>query len=283
MNETIKIILFLIISWIIVFAIIVLIYTKNKEKREKEYTELIKQNSYRIKKLEDNNRNFNSKFDYNYSEDIGTVIHCNSKAQLDRFDYEKHAKDYIADRKEFILTFMKEVNNNRVIWNEYTKQVNLLPMYMTKEESESIGVPYDFCKNKEKELFKDVILKINLEPELVIAKSYISPRGRNNYDLHISYTFEEVVALYKDVLNIEKKKETAQYQRSLMTPRLRFDVMRRDGFRCKYCGRTEADGVKLHVDHIKPVSKGGKTELSNLQTLCDECNLGKSDFYDLSQ
>lgn len=280
MNDSIKFILTVIISTIVVFAIIIFICTKVKEKREREYIELIKQNSYRIKKLENINRIFKYEFDYNYTEDIGTVIHCNSKAQLDRFDYEKHAKDYIADRKEFILTFMKVVNQNRKTWNEYSEQVKTLPMYMTKEESESLGIPYDFCKLKEKELFKDTILKVNLKPELVIAKSYVSPQGRSNYNLHISYSFEEVLELYRDVLNIEKKKETAQYQRSLMTPKLRFDVMRRDGFRCKYCGRTEADGVKLHVDHIKPVSKGGKTELSNLQTLCDECNLGKSDFYE---
>lgn len=34
-------------------------------------------------------------------------------------------------------------------------------------------------------------------------------------------------------------------------------------------------GTKLHVDHIKPFSKGGKTVLENLQTLCFDCNLGK--------
>ena len=37
------------------------------------------------------------------------------------------------------------------------------------------------------------------------------------------------------------------------------------------------DGVTLHIDHIIPVSKGGTDELSNLQTLCADCNLNKSD------
>lgn len=60
-----------------------------------------------------------------------------------------------------------------------------------------------------------------------------------------------------------------------MTPSLRYDVLKRDGFRCQICGATQADGVKLHVDHIIPVSKGGKTEINNLRTLCEECNVGK--------
>ena len=55
--------------------------------------------------------------------------------------------------------------------------------------------------------------------------------------------------------------------------------MKRDGFKCKICGRTEKDGIKLHVDHIKPVSKGGKTVMSNLQTLCEGCNIGKGNSY----
>lgn len=72
----------------------------------------------------------------------------------------------------------------------------------------------------------------------------------------------------------ERKRFIAE-QRRLMTDSLRYDVMHRDQFRCQLCGATAEDGVKLHVDHILPVSKGGKTELSNLRTLCERCNMGK--------
>ena len=60
--------------------------------------------------------------------------------------------------------------------------------------------------------------------------------------------------------------------------RLRFKVLQRDGFKCRACGASPAitAGVLLRVDHITPWSKGGETVLSNLQTLCDECNQGKS-------
>lgn len=72
-------------------------------------------------------------------------------------------------------------------------------------------------------------------------------------------------------------KKHAQVERDKMSVSIRFAVMERDNFACKACGRTyRKDGVKLHVDHIHPVSKGGKTEMSNLQTLCQDCNLGKS-------
>ena len=74
----------------------------------------------------------------------------------------------------------------------------------------------------------------------------------------------------------ERQKFIAQ-QRNLMSASMRYEVLRRDSFRCQLCGASASDGVLLHVDHIIPVSKGGKTEFSNLRTLCDRCNLGKGD------
>jgi hypothetical protein len=60
--------------------------------------------------------------------------------------------------------------------------------------------------------------------------------------------------------------------------RLRWHVLQRDRFSCRACGTSPATtvGVELQVDHIVPWSKGGKTVLDNLQTLCAVCNLGKS-------
>lgn len=73
----------------------------------------------------------------------------------------------------------------------------------------------------------------------------------------------------------------AWYQeRAKLTDKLRYQVLKRDHYRCVICGRGAKDGVKLHVDHIKPVARGGKTILSNLRTLCADCNLGKSSSYD---
>lgn len=60
--------------------------------------------------------------------------------------------------------------------------------------------------------------------------------------------------------------------------RLRFQVLKRDNFTCVKCGASPAKdrSVELHVDHIRPWSKGGETIYENLQTLCLKCNLGKS-------
>lgn len=64
-------------------------------------------------------------------------------------------------------------------------------------------------------------------------------------------------------------------ERAKMTPRLRYSVIKRDGYRCRACGASVQDGARLHVDHIEPVSRGGRTVTENLQTLCASCNAGK--------
>lgn len=63
-------------------------------------------------------------------------------------------------------------------------------------------------------------------------------------------------------------------KRKAISKKTRFEVFKRDKFTCQYCGRTIPD-VVLHIDHIKPVSKGGTNDIMNLITSCSECNLGK--------
>lgn len=62
--------------------------------------------------------------------------------------------------------------------------------------------------------------------------------------------------------------------RKQLSKKLRFDVFKRDGFKCQYCGTTPEKEV-LQVDHIIPVAEGGENDLDNLITSCQPCNLGK--------
>lgn len=84
----------------------------------------------------------------------------------------------------------------------------------------------------------------------------------------------------KHRLEYQDRRMTNDEEHAKVTRAMRYDVLRRDGFRCVKCGRGREDGVKLHVDHIKPVSRGGKSVMSNLQTLCEDCNCGKGNKYE---
>lgn len=70
----------------------------------------------------------------------------------------------------------------------------------------------------------------------------------------------------------------AQISRAIQgSYKVRFEVLKRDGFRCQYCGRSPKNDetVVLHVDHIIPKSRGGAFTKDNLTTACSVCNVGK--------
>ena len=118
-----------------------------------------------------------------------------------------------------------------------------------------------------------------IDNPLVTAElRYYSVSDLNEYQ-SIPVTHEEVCSCYSEVIYgfYQTKENFAKEQRKKMNSSLAFRVKKRDGFKCVICGRGQRDGVTLEVDHIKPVSKGGLTEMDNLQTLCFDCNRGKSD------
>lgn len=69
-------------------------------------------------------------------------------------------------------------------------------------------------------------------------------------------------------------KAPAKPARTGMSLRIRFAVLERDGFRCRYCGATPQD-VQLVVDHVVSIADGGSSDMDNLVTACQPCNAGK--------
>jgi hypothetical protein len=65
-------------------------------------------------------------------------------------------------------------------------------------------------------------------------------------------------------------------KRKSISKKIRFEVFKRDSFKCQYCGASAPD-VILEMDHIEPVSKDGADEMVNYITSCRSCNAGKSD------
>lgn len=63
---------------------------------------------------------------------------------------------------------------------------------------------------------------------------------------------------------------------SYISKSLRFEILTRDGFRCRYCGVDSAQ-AQLQIDHVVPRALGGDDDAMNLVTACRDCNYGKAD------
>ena len=75
-------------------------------------------------------------------------------------------------------------------------------------------------------------------------------------------------------MSTERMPSTARADRASLSIRKRFLLLKRDSYRCRLCG---AAGVRLEVDHVVPVARGGTNSPDHLQTLCFSCNRGKRD------
>ncbi len=76
-----------------------------------------------------------------------------------------------------------------------------------------------------------------------------------------------------------------------ISPQLRIEILERNGFTCQLCGAGPTDPdpfnssrkIRLHIDHIIPLSQGGSNDKNNLRVLCSACNQGRSNLQPLSE
>jgi hypothetical protein len=106
---------------------------------------------------------------------------------------------------------------------------------------------------------------------------YVSPGGNSSAKCDIKLDLDNLERFVKYLNELVKFRKSVEGQRALMTSKLREEIKERDNYTCKSCDlSTETErNLLLEIDHIIPLSKGGITTESNLQTLCWRCNRSK--------
>jgi len=157
-------------------------------------------------------------------------------------------------------------------WNKALEKADLIPgkVHFIKDEEllENIRQVWSSLGSQPKSLeMRAPISKFSIAPYLTAFSTW-------NHALEMFSLYNKDVKRYNELVAVRRKRRKRKRGTSI---KIRFDVLKRDGYRCRACGRSPANhkGLELHVDHIKPVSQGGETKMSNLQTLCRECNVGK--------
>lgn len=115
-------------------------------------------------------------------------------------------------------------------------------------------------------------------PYPVYKFQYVSAGGNSSQVTTVALNSPTIDALINTLSEKIKFKKSAAGQRSLMTARFREQIKVRDNYECKLCkvSTRDEEHLLLEIDHITPVSKGGQSVESNLQTLCWKCNRTKS-------
>ena len=241
---------------------------------------LVSQSSVALRELDALNQRYSARaavhpqlrFDFRHS--------ANSKSGFDRFDLNAYMRDELLKNQAW---FTQEIAKRLSAIDEFQGYVDASMRVGTKwlgESNHARLTPEKFMTIEKKLFCGRALTYPHPSASVTFTVTYTSPQGQNSYARHLSCDFNHIRAGLHTALDTRARQTTVQAlrqrERSLMTPGLRVQVLRRDGNRCRMCGVSVNDGATLHIDHILPVSRGGKTVAENLQALCDSCNLGKS-------
>lgn len=243
------------------------------------YNQIVLKHSKLLVELEEVNKAFVFKDDfkdhYRYTERV------EYKSKLDRFDFESYLLYKSENDKIFFEELISKIDFNLSLHKKYQQKLLNLKSSFNQEDAKKFFVSLKRLIAVENKYYQKKIIKPQLETEIEIYVRYTSPRGRNSYYRNATYPFYEIKNFYHQMLLLKEKRSTRSYQmkveRIKMTATMRYEVLVRDKSTCQICGVSKKEGAVLHVDHIVPVAKGGKSTLNNLRTLCDRCNLGKKD------
>ena len=184
--------------------------------------------------------------------------------------------------ENIIIKIRENINLNEI----YHQKVDLLESSITKEECKKLKINYKTFLRIENKYFRENIINPILDYSFTVIMYYSSPKRQVNLSKVKVFNFNEMYTCLDSVSrkNVSKSEyqKLSSVERGFVSDSLRYDVMLRDNFRCVICGASANEGARLHVDHIIPISKGGKSDISNLRTLCERCNLGKSNKIEFS-
>jgi len=170
-----------------------------------------------------------------------------------------------------LLEFIEEKNYTIYFSGFILKELNYI---LSKKEFEN-----------KKELFENietVWMILGRQPFVAEMKKPLSKYSHITYQRRFGSWIKACEAFIKykqkDIDFIKWVKVKSVSKSRSINEKTRLKVLKRDHYRCVKCGRSPASerGIILHIDHVKPFSKGGDSSIENLQTLCSKCNLGKN-------
>ena len=206
---------------------------------------------------------FKSPFQYPYFEyyfDVSGKRKPDIENLIDNFLNKKNFK-IIKRHKEKIEEWKMECQRKI--------EKSILKKYRTKQYQKSLNdnIAYKFYLTREQTRYMQ---------RNYVRTPYKVVQTVDSFSCDYNFLFNRNEQLKAINYECTLKEYNSKNQRKLMTKELRQQIIIRDKYTCQHCGKYMPDEVGIHVDHIVPISKGGKTVPSNLQVLCSKCNGSKS-------
>lgn len=256
------------------------------KRRNRKYVDFVNEHSLAIRAIKE----LNSKYKFS---SIYPLIYKNCYDTTRNFE-DVSCKDYLIYKFHLdtlgVRRIIKSRNNNISKEIDYKSKVDLVKDKLGNFDVSIEDLNEEKLRNIESIVFNDLIEKVNTdfyaEVHLYLTRGRIHrvvDEKKESFDLN------EIIDVLKSIdssklidgrrfYSREVWKSIERVERAKVSKELRQEIFERDGYTCVICGSTEKES--LEIDHIMPISKGGKTEPSNLQTLCRNCNIRKGNDID---
>lgn len=259
------------------------------KRRNRKYVDFINEHSLAIRAI----KGLNSKYQFSsiypliYKNCYDTTVNFENVSCKDYLIYQFHL-DTLCVRR-----IVKSRNNNISKEIDYKSKVDLAKDKLGNFDVSIENLDEEKLRNIESIesiVFNDLIEKVDTdfyaEVHLYLTRGRIHrvvDEKKESFDLN------EIIDVLKSIDSskvIDGRrfysgkvwKSIERVERAKVSNELRQEIFERDGYTCVICGSTEKES--LEIDHIMPISKGGKTEPDNLQTLCHDCNIRKGNDID---
>lgn len=197
-------------------------------------------------------------------------------------------EDYLIYNLQFIqkevLAKIAKCDENKKNYKLYLKEIKNTCIMENYEIEPNIKFP-NLLNKIEKKMCRKQLKTPDLEYYVSVSLNYINMGGRL-IDKKSKIFYKKELLEFIDRINLKQKrrfldedvwKSICKVERGKVSNKIRFMIYNRDNYRCCICHRKNGD---LEIDHIIPISKGGKSEICNLQTLCHHCNMMKGNKLD---
>lgn len=259
------------------------------KRRNRKYVDFVNEHSLAIRAI----KGLNSKYQFSsiypliYKNCYDTTVNFENVSCKDYLIYQFHL-DTLCVRR-----IVKSRNNNISKEIDYKSKVDLAKDKLGNFDVSIENLDEEKLRNIESIesiVFNDLIEKVDTdfyaEVHLYLTRGRIHrvvDEKKESFDLN------EIIDVLKSIDSskvIDGRrfysgkvwKSIERVERAKVSNELRQEIFERDGYTCVICGSTEKES--LEIDHIMPISKGGKTEPDNLQTLCHDCNIRKGNDID---
>lgn len=256
------------------------------KRRNRKYVDFVNEHSLAIRAIKE----LNSKYQF---IPIYPLIYKNCYDSTRNFE-KVSCKDYLIYQFHLdtlgVRRIIKSRNNNISKEIDYKSKVDLTKDKLGNFDVSIEDLNEEKLRNIESIVFNDLIEKVNTdfyaEVHLYLTRGRMHRVVDEKKEL---FDLNEIIDVLKSIdssklidgrrfYSGEVWKSIERVERAKVSNELRQEIFERDDYTCVICESTEKES--LEIDHIMPISKGGKTEPDNLQTLCHDCNVRKGNDID---